>query len=143
VAAALRGIRRLLAVAVIAVVAFVVALFSFRQPPASECEMKSVVDPSYQVQLEEQPRVNTQTYHLLVTRHDRAVTGAQVCMRLDMGGPGRMPGMVASNVAQEVAPGRYRIPIRLVMAGPWRGRVVVDASGREPVAIPLARIIVS
>jgi hypothetical protein len=105
--------------------------------------MKSVVDSSYQVQIGGTAHVNTQTYRLLVTRHDRPVTGAQVCMRLDMGGPGRMPGMVASNVAQEVAPGRYQIPIRLAMAGPWRGRVVVDESGREPVAIPLARIIVS
>lgn len=133
----MRGIGRLVLVAGMAVASFVVALISFRQPPASECQMKSVADPAYEVQLEEPPEVNTTTYHLVVTRDDRPVAGAVVCMRLDMGGRGNMSGMAASNVAREVSPGRYEVAIRLVMAGYWRGIVIVDDDTGEPVGMPL------
>jgi hypothetical protein len=81
--------------------------------------------------------VNVSTYHLLVSRSGRPVTGARVCMRLDMGGRGNMSGMGASNVAREVGPGRYEISIRLVMAGYWRGAVIVTEGERKPVSIPL------
>ena len=133
----MRGIGRLLLVTGMAAVSFVVALISFRQPPASECQMKSVTDPAYQIRLEEQPEVNTSTYHIAVTRDGRPVTGALVCMRVDMGGRGNMSGMAASNVAEEVAPGRYRIAIRLVMSGYWRGIVIIDDESGDPVGIPL------
>ena len=132
-----RGIGRLLFVSGVALVSFVVALINFRQPPASECQMESVGDASYQVQFEESPEVNISTYHLLITKGGSPVTGAQVCMRLDMGGRGNMSGMGASNVAREVSPGRYGIDIRLVMAGYWRGAVIVDEGERKPVAIPI------
>jgi hypothetical protein len=132
-----RGIGRLLFVTGVALVSFVVALINFRQPPVSECQMESVTDASYQVQFEESPEVNISTYHLLVSRGASPVTGAQVCMRLDMGGRGNMSGMGASNVAREVSPGRYEISIRLVMAGYWRGVVIVTEGEREPVGIPI------
>ncbi len=134
---AVRGIGRLLFVSAVALVSFVVALVNFRQPPASECQMESIRDRSYEVQLEEPPEVNTSTYHLLVTKDGDPVSGALVCMRVDMGGRGNMSGMGASNVASEVSPGRYEIAIRLVMAGYWRGVVIVAEPGLEPVAIPL------
>ncbi len=121
----------------VAVVSFFVALVNFRQPPASECQMESVSDASYQVQVEEQPDVNVRVYHLLVRRGGSPVTGAQVCMRVDMGGRGNMSGMGASNVAHEVSPGRYEISIRLEMAGFWRGEVIVRPEGRKPVGIPI------
>ena len=124
-------------VTAVAAVSFVVALVNFRQPPASECQMESVRDPAYQVQFEESPEVNLTVYHLLVTKGGSPVTDAQVCMRLDMGGRGNMSGMGASNVAREVSPGRYEIPIRLVMAGYWRGMVIVSEPDRKPVGIPL------
>jgi hypothetical protein len=135
--ATVRGIGRLVFVTVVAAVSFVIALVNFRQPPASECQMESISDPSYQVQFEESPEVNLTVYHLLVTRNANPVTGAQVCMRLDMGGRGNMSGMGASNVAKEVSPGRYEIPIRLVMAGYWRGAVIVTEGDRKPVSIPV------
>ena len=133
----MRGIGRLLFVSGVALASFVVALVNFRQPPASECQMESVRDPSYEVQIEEAPEVNLTVYHLLVTRDGEPVTDAQVCMRVDMGGRGNMSGMGASNVAREVSPGRYEISIRLVMAGYWRGAVIVDEGEGKPVGIPL------
>jgi hypothetical protein len=132
-----RGIGRLLFVTGVAVVSFVFALVNFRQPPVEECQMESIRDSSYEVQLEEPPEVNQTVYHLLVTRGDGPVTGAQVCMRLDMGGRGNMSGMGASNVAREVSAGRYEIAIRLVMSGYWRGAVIVMEPGQRAVGIPL------
>ena len=133
----MRGIGRLLFVSGVALASFVVALVNFRQPPASECQMESVRNPSYEVEIEEPPEVNLSTYHLRVTKDGEPVRGAQVCMRLDMGGRGNMSGMGASNVAREVSPGRYEISIRLVMAGYWRGAVIVDEGEDKPVAVPL------
>jgi hypothetical protein len=134
----MRGIARLVFVAGIAIVAFVVALISFRQVPAKECQMSAVRDPSYHVQLEEQPEVNLTTYHVRVTRNDRVVEGALVCMRADMGGLGNMSGMGASNVGRQVGPGRYEVPIRLEMGGHWGGIVIVSEKGRRPVGTPLS-----
>ncbi len=133
----MRGIGRLLFVTVVALVSFVVALVNFRQPPASECQMESIRDPSYEVRIEEPPEVNTSTYHLLVTKDGEPLSGALVCMRVDMGGRGNMSGMGTSNVAREVSPGRYEIAIRLVMAGYWRGAVIVNEPGLKAVAVPL------
>jgi hypothetical protein len=133
----MRGIARLIFVTGVAVVAFVVALLSFRQVPASECQMDAVSDPAYQAQLEEQPKVNLTTYHVLVTHDDVPVQGAQVCMRADMGGPGRMPGMGTSNLGREVAPGRYEVPVRLIMGGPWQVTVIASERARIPVAMSL------
>jgi len=134
----MKGIARLLLVTGVAVVAFTVALASFRQVPARECQMDGVGDASYEVTLEEPPEVNVTVYHLLVKHNGRPVTGAQVCMRADMGGLGRMSGMGASNVAREVAPGRYEVGIRLEMSGHWGGRAVVAEPGRRAAVKPLS-----
>ncbi len=130
------GISRLLAVAAISVIAFGVALVSFREPPVSECQMESTTDPAYAARLEEPPDVNLTIYHLLVTRHGQPVQGATVCMRADMGGLGGMSGMGTSNVAREVGPGRYQVSLRFEMTGFWRTTVIVDEGQGKPVAIP-------
>ena len=130
------GISRLLAVAAISVVAFAVAVVSFREPPVRECQMESSTNPAYGARLEEPPDVNRSVYHLLVTRNDQPVRGATVCMRTDMGGLGGMSGMGTSNVAREVSPGRYAISIRFEMTGFWRTTVIVDEGQATPVAIP-------
>jgi hypothetical protein len=123
-------------VAAIAVIAFGVALVSFREPPASECQMDSTADAAYAARLEEPPDVNLTVYHLLVTRRDQPVRGATVCMRADMGGLGGMSGMGTSNVAREVGPGRYEVSIQFEMSGFWRSTVIVDEGQGKPVAIP-------
>lgn len=132
----MRGISRLLVVAAIAVIAFGVALVSFREPPASECQMDATTDAAYQARIEEPPDVNLSVYHLVVTRRDQPVRGADVCIRADMGGMGGMSGMGTSNVAREVSPGRYQVSIRFEMTGFWRSTVIVDQARGKPVAIP-------
>ena len=123
-------------VAVIAVLAFGVALVSFREPPASECQMDSTANPDYSARVEEPPDVNRTVYHLVVTRRDQPVRGATVCMRADMGGLGGMSGMGTSNVAREVGPGRYEVAIHFEMSGFWQSTVIVDDGQGKPVAIP-------
>ncbi len=123
-------------VAAIAVIAFGIAVVNFREPPASECQVEATTDPAYAARLEEPPDVNLTVYHLLVTRQDQPVRGAEVCMRADMGGMGGMSGMGTSNVAREVGPGRYEISIRFEMSGFWQSTVIVDEGEGQPVAIP-------
>lgn len=132
----MRGISRLVVVAAIAVLAFGMALVSFREPPASECQLDSTSNPAYAARVEEPPEVNLTVYHLLVTRQGQPVRGAKVCMRADMGGLGGMSGMGTSNVAREVSPGRYEVAIRFEMTGFWRSTVIVDDGRGKPVAIP-------
>jgi hypothetical protein len=120
-----------------AVVSFVIAVVYYREPPASECRMSAVPDPSYQVRFEEPPSVNLTTYHLLVSHNSTPVTGAQVCMRADMGGEGHMSGMGVNNTAREVSPGRYELSIRMEMGGHWQGASVVAEPGRKAVSVPL------
>ncbi len=122
--------------AVISVIAFVVALVSFREPPFRECQAEATSDAAYRARLEERPDANRTVYHLLVTRRDQPVQGAQVCMRSDMGGLGGMSGMGTSNVAREVGPGRYEISIQFEMSGFWQSTVIVDEPQGKPVAIP-------
>jgi hypothetical protein len=124
-------------VSLAAVVAFVVALVSFRQVPVKECQMAATNDPSYSAKLVEPPEVNSTTYHLAVTHDGAPVEGATVCIRADMGGPGGMSGMGASNVAREVAPGSYEVDIAFPMGGRWEGRIVVQEPGAKPVDTPL------
>ncbi len=133
----MRGLGRLVFLSGAAIAAFVAALISFREPPASECQMDAASNPSYEVQLEEGAAVNLTRYHLLVTRDDRPVEGALVCMRVDMGGRGNMSGMAASNVATEVSPGRYELAVRLVMSGPWRGNAIVTEPGQSAASVPI------
>lgn len=134
----MKGIARLAIVTAVAGVAFVVALVSFHQVPARECQMSGVRDSSYDFRLEERPEVNVTTYHLLVTHNGRPVEGATVCMRADMGGLGRMSGMGVSNVGREVDPGRYEVDVRLEMSGHWDGRAIVEERGGRAVVKPLA-----
>ena len=123
-------------VSAIAVIAFGVALVSFREPPFSECKVDSTSNPAYEVRLEEPPDVNLTLYHLLVSRGGQPVRGAKVCMRADMGGLGGMSGMGTSNAAREVSPGRYEISIRFEMSGFWQSTVIVDDGRGRPVSIP-------
>jgi len=100
--------------------------------------MSSVRDPAYEVRFEEQPTLNQRVYHLLVSHDGVPVSGAQVCMRANMGGTGNMSGMGVSNLASEVGPGRYELGVTLQMAGPWRGVAIVTEPNKRAVNVPLA-----
>src|SRR3990170_3209483 len=111
-------------VSALAVLAFVLALVNFKQVPARECQMDAVTDESYAVEFLTPFSVDPTTHILRVTRDGVPVIGAQVCMRADMGGMGRMSGMGISNVAQEIEPGVYEVPVRFEMGGHWNGTVI-------------------
>jgi hypothetical protein len=133
----MRGIWRLTVVSVIAVLAFVLALVNFKQVPARECQMDAVTDPSYAVEFLTPLSVDPTTHTIRVTRDGSLVTGAQVCLRADMGGMGRMSGMGISNVAREIEPGVYDVPVRFEMGGFWDGTVIVATGTRKPVKIAM------
>lgn len=131
----MRGIWRLTLVSGVAVLAFVIALVNFKQVPAEECQMDAIPDPSYAVEFLTPFTVDPATHSLRVTRDGAPVTGAQVCMRADMGGMGRMSGMGVSDVARETVPGVYEVPVRFEMGGFWNGTVIVTNGPRKPVVI--------
>ncbi len=131
------GIGRLIVVSLLALLAFVIALVSFRQVPVRECQMSAISDPSYSATLVEAPTVNATMYHVRVTRSGTPVEGATVCLRADMGGLGGMSGMGTSNVATEVAPGNYEVNVMFQMGGYWQGRIVIMPPGMAAVATPL------
>lgn len=131
----MRGIWRLLVVSVAAVVAFGVAVVNFREVPARECQAEAVRDPSYQVEFLTPFSVDPTTHTFRVTRDGQPVTGAEVCMRADMGGMGGMSGMGTSDVARETEPGVYDVPIRFEMGGFWNGTVIVRSGVRKPVKV--------
>ena len=133
----MRGIWRLTLVSVVAVLAFVLALFNFKQVPVAECQMEAVDDASYAVEFLTPLSVGPTTHTLRVTRDGVPVAGAQVCLRADMGGMGRMSAMGISNVGRETAPGIYDVPVRFEMGGFWNGLVIVAAGPRDPVRIPV------
>jgi len=121
----------------VALLAFVLALVNFKQVPAKECQMDAVSDPSYAVEFVTPFSVEPTTQTLRVTRAGVPVTGAQVCMRADMGGMGRMSGMGVSDVARETEPGVYDVPVRFEMGGHWDGTVIVAKAPARPVRIPV------
>ena len=131
----MRGIRRLLLLAGLAVVAFAAALFTFEDGAQQGCATESEPDPAYAVELQNAPSTGEVAYRLSVTRNGEPVTGAEVCLSADMGG---MSGMGVSDDAVEVDPGVYEVEVRFEMAGPWDGTVLVNEGGEESVAVPLA-----
>ena len=133
----MRGMARLLFVAALAVVGFVVAIASFKEVPASECQAEAIEDSSYKVAIEPSPPdVNVTTYTLRVTQRGERVAGAEVCLRADMGGAGNMSGMGTSGLADEVRPGEYEINIRFEMAGHWQGHSLIRESG-QTIEVPI------
>ena len=133
----MRGIWRLGIVSALAVVAFAVALVNVKVVPAKECQMESVLNASYAVELLTTPSVEPTTQTLRVTRDGAPVSGAQVCMRADMGGMGGMSGMGVSDLARERAPGEYDVPVRFEMSGHWQGTVIVSPGSGKPVRIAM------
>lgn len=131
---------RLGVVTALAAAAFAFALASFETVPVKECQMDGVEDDAYQVSFAQPPSVDMTSHEITVTRGGAPVSRAQVCMRADMGGPGRMSGMGVSDQANEISPGRYEVPVRFMMSGHWRATVIVKERGRNQavrVSLPL------
>ncbi len=129
-----KGIRRIVAVAVVAVVAFGIAIVNLGDDARRGCVAAAPQDPAYEVGVVGQVQVNRTDYDLAVTRSGAPVTGAKVCISVAMG---TMRGMVASSNAKETAPGTYRIRVVLPMSGSWQGSILVTERGKPPVSVPL------
>lgn len=132
-----RYIWRLSIVGVFGVVAFLVAINKLNQPPFSACQQIPPRDQTFSANIVEDPTVTLTRYHLRVSQDGRPVTGARVCMRADMGGAGGMSGMGLNQVATEVGPGNYEVPVRFVMGGFWRGTVVIEPRNKNAVGVPI------
>jgi len=129
-----RGIWRLAVVSALAAAAFVLALASFEDVPATECQMDAAGDASYSVRFVTPPRSDATTQTLRITWGDVPVAGAQVCLRAAVEG---MSGMSVSDVAVETSPGVYDVPVRFERRGSWDGTVIVTGNGAKAVAIPV------
>jgi hypothetical protein len=119
----------------VAVVAFGAALVSFEQDARAGCAAEVGRDPAYAVSLAGPATTGQTDYDLLVTRDGQPVSGASVCISTAMKG---MSAMAVNDDAVETEPGRYRVSVRMEMAGSWEATVIVDEDGRPPAAVPLS-----
>lgn len=131
----MRDLRRLIALAGLAIVAFVAALVTFGEDAEAACAVSAGMDPSYDVQMQDEPVTGQRVYRLSITRSGARVAGARVCIRADLEG---MSAMGVSAEAVELQPGIYQFSVDFEMAGPWEGTVVVDEGHRPPVGVPLS-----
>jgi hypothetical protein len=152
------GITRVLVVLALAVVGFVAALMVLDDVPFSECQADAARDPAYRVAMQPTeesfilygadlsrtspragpPRADVMTYQLTVTENGQPVSGADVCLRADRRGAGRMPGLATSAVAHETSPGEYGVRIRFETAGHWNVHALIRRPGQVPVDVPFA-----
>lgn len=133
----MRNIGRLSIVFVIGVAAFLVAIARLNNPPFSACQQIPPSDQRFFAQFVQNPSVNLSRYDLRINENGRPVTKAKVCIRADMGGVGGMSGMGLNQVAAEVGPGLYNVPLRFPMGGAWQGTVVIEPQDQQAVAVPI------
>ncbi|MDP8969306.1 MAG: FixH family protein [Actinomycetota bacterium] len=127
--------KRLALVVVVALVGFGAAFLAFGDEARRGCVVEAPRDPSYSAEFEDPVPMGQGVHVLRVSRDGRPVTGARVCLTVDMVG---MSAMGAGEEAREVAPGRYEVSLNLPMAGQWRGTVLVEEQGTtQEVAVPL------
>lgn len=131
----MRGIRRLLLLAGLAVVAFAFALGSLGQEAQLGCALDAPADPAFAAELIGTPSTGQGVYHVSLTRHGEPVRGAHVCLNAEMTG---MSAMGISDDAVEIDPGVYEVEMRFEMAGPWDGEVLVNDGEGDPIAVPLS-----
>lgn len=128
------GIRRVLAVAAVALAAFVASILVLADDARLGCVVDAQRDPAYQARLLGRPETERTEYDIEVTRDAQPVTGAKVCASLAMMG---MEAMGVSDTAEEVAPGIYRVALVLEMSGGWKGNILITEEGKTPVSVPL------
>ncbi len=98
------------------------------------CQVEGSRDPAYTAQFEEPPRMGLKTHMLLVHRDGEPVSGARVCLNVEMVG---MSWMAGNERAREIAPGRYEVSMDFEMAGPWEGTVLIEERGNPTVEVPV------
>ena len=133
--------RRLSILVVVSLVAFAAALVAFSDPSRQGCLLDAPRDDSYSAVFEGPVR-NDETEHVLIVEEEgRPVTGAKVCVNVEMVG---MTGMAYSSEGRELAGGRYELPVQMPMPADWRAIVIVEEpDAGNPVGIPVAFKVVS
>lgn len=133
-AATTRGIRRVLVLAAVSLVAFAAAIVVLADDARLGCVTDAQRDPSYQAQLLGQIEVEKTEYEIGITHEGQPVTGAKVCTSVVMMG---MEAMGVSDTADETAPGIYKVDLILEMSGGWKGNILITEQGKPPVSVPL------
>ncbi len=130
-----RGIRRVLVVAAVAVLAFGGAIVALGDDARRGCVVDAPLDPTYQAQLLGEMTLEKLQQEIAITRDGMPVTGAKVCAKVFMIG---MEAMGSSDgAAEEIAPGVYMVAITFLMSGGWAGDILITEEGREPASIHL------
>ena len=94
-------------------------------------------DPSYSVTVgsdPDPPKAEGTTFHLTVRREGRPVTGAKVCINVDMPD---MQHRGVSTVAKEASDGGYDARLRFSMTGGWTGSITIAEPGKGAVSVPM------
>lgn len=125
--------KRLAAVVLISLAAFVAAMVVFSSPGRKGCPLAADTNRSYSSRFEGAVSMDQSTHVLRVSRSGRPVSGAAVCINTEMIG---MSGMGYTAKAHELNPGRYRVGFRFAMAGDYRANVVTR-KGTAEVSTPL------
>ncbi|MBW3546914.1 MAG: FixH family protein [Actinobacteria bacterium] len=80
------------------------------------------------------PTPRDTTFEVAVDRDGQPVSGATVCLSLDMT---EMSHEASGGQAEETEPGRYEVGVDFGMRGTWEGAVFVTEPGQTPVAAPV------
>ncbi|MDQ4069916.1 MAG: copper resistance protein CopC, partial [Actinomycetota bacterium] len=107
--------------------------------PAAACP-QGTPDPAYSMTFgsdPDPPKAERTTFALTVRRDGRPVSGANVCVRVNMPDM-QHPGVSA--VATERSPGRYDAELTFSMTGAWSGSVVVAERDRR-VSVPIEFVV--
>lgn len=81
------------------------------------------------------PTPRDTTFDVAVDRDGQPVSGATVCISLDMT---EMSHEASGGRAEETEPGHYEVDINFGMRGTWEGRVFVTEPGETSVAAPVS-----
>ncbi len=130
-----RGIRRVLVVAVVALLGFGGAVVALADDARAGCVTEAPQDPAVQALLLGPMEFEKTEHEIALTRNGQPLTGAKVCTRVFMVG---MEAMGSSDAgADEVAPGVYRLTIVFAMDGAWAGVLLVTELGQPRISVPL------
>lgn len=127
-----KGIRRVLVVAVVAILAFGGAIVALADDARRGCVIDAARDPALEAKLLGAISLDNTSHEMSITRAGDPVVGAKVCARLYMRG---MEAMGSSDdKAVEIAPGIYKISVVFVMSGAWSGGILIEEPGKAPVS---------
>lgn len=134
-------IWRIAVVVVLAVVASVVAAARLEAPHAintSACGPIGPDDPSYTLTTKTQPdppKSPTSDVLAFVMHQGRPVTGANLCVAVDMRG---MPMGMSKFQGHQITPGVYDDTVTFGMGGTWAGTLVVSVGGKPVLTRPVS-----